>query len=260
MPRALEDLRCRLCNSDTVRFGENTILKKHIVSYYQCVECGFLQTEAPYWLTEAYSSAIAFQDVGIMQRNLMNCEITSAVLNLFFPKSSASLDFGAGHGIFVRLMRDRGFDFRWSDLHAENTYARGFECHQEERFQFLTAFEVLEHLENPLSEIEQIMSRSENVFASTSLLPDPAPHLKDWWYYMPSSGQHVSFYTLKSLRFIASKFGRHLLSRGPYHLFTREPRNPHIFKLATRPKVARIVNLLFRRRSLIASDFESFSA
>jgi hypothetical protein len=83
------------------------------------------------------------QDVGIMLRNLMNREVASAVLNLLFPKMSSAVDFGAGHGVFVRLMRDRGFNFFWSDLHATNDYARGFEYQEGSTYDFLTAFEVL---------------------------------------------------------------------------------------------------------------------
>jgi hypothetical protein len=62
-----------------------------------------------------------------MQRNLINCEVTSAILNLLFPNVTCYLDFGAGHRVFVRLMRDRGFNFSWLDLHATNDYTRGFE-------------------------------------------------------------------------------------------------------------------------------------
>ena len=260
MPRSDESDGCKLCNSKTARFGEATVLKKYAVSYYRCANCGFIQTESPYWLSEAYSSAIASQDVGIMQRNSMNCEITSAVLSVFFSNSSRALDFGAGHGIFVRMMRDRGFNFFWSDLHAANTYARGFECGENERFDFLTAFEVLEHLVDPLTGIAELMSKSNNVLVSTCPLPEPAPNIGEWWYYMPRSGQHISFYSIQSLRLIASRFDRYLLSAGPYHLFTKEPRNAHLFKLVTRLKGARMANVVFRRKSLITADFDSLCA
>ena len=90
-------------------FGQTEVLKKYKVRYFRCEQCGFIQTEqCRTGFEEAYSSAIARQDVGIMQRNLINCEITSAVLNLLYPRVSRAVDFGAGHGILVRLMRDEG--------------------------------------------------------------------------------------------------------------------------------------------------------
>lgn len=215
-----------------------------------------MQTEKPYWLAEAYSSAIASQDVGVMHRNLINRDLTSAVLNLLFPNVSNAVDFGAGHGIFVRLMRDRGFNFFWSDLHATNDYARGFELLEGSTYDFLTAFEVLEHLIDPVSDLSRLMDLSENVFVSTCIVPQPAPGLSDWWYYVPSTGQHISFYTTESLHRVAARFGRRLLTCGSYHLFTRETRSDLLYKAANNLWIARIVNQMYRRASLIENDFE----
>jgi hypothetical protein len=246
---------CKVCDGISVFFGETDVLKKYRIHYFRCDECGFIQTETPYWLEEAYSSAIASQDVGIMYRNLMNRELTSAVLNLLFPRVAKAVDFGAGHGVFVRLMRDRGFNFFWSDLHATNDYARGFELLENVTYDFLTAFEVLEHLVDPISDLSKLMDLSDNVFVSTCVVPQPTPGLGDWWYYVPSTGQHISFYTTESLHRIAARFGRRLLTCGSYHLFTREPKNDLLYKMATKLRIARIVNLMYRRTSLIENDF-----
>lgn len=246
--------RCKVCDGQSPCFGEAEVLKKYRVHYFRCDECGFIQTESPYWLKEAYSSAIAISDVGIMQRNLHNCEVTAAVINMLFPEVSSCLDYGAGHGLFVRLMRDRGFNFFWSDPHAVNHYARGFERQDGASFEFLTAFEVLEHLADPVSGFADLMSLSENVFVSTCLVPESVPGLADWWYYSPTSGQHISFYTKESLRLLASRFGRYLLSVGSYHLFTVKPHRRFTYRLANSFRIARIVNCIYRRTSLIEGD------
>lgn len=264
MSNILEDAKpssitCGVCGLHSVFFGEAKVLRKYLVRYFRCEQCGFIQTESPYWLQEAYSSAIASQDVGIMQRNIGNCHVTSAVLSLLFPKVSRALDFGGGHGVFVRLMRDRGFNFYWSDAHATNDYARGFESEEASTYDFLTAFEVLEHLTDPVEDLTKLMSLSDNVFVSTCIVPSPAPQLSDWWYYVPTTGQHISFYTIDSLLILAARFQRHLLSFGPYHLFTVQPKSEFLYRLANNFRLARVINRIYRRTSLIDSDFKQMT-
>ena len=248
---------CKVCGSPAEVFGEVPVLHKYNVRYFRCKQCGFVQTEPPYWLNEAYRSPISRLDVGAIRRNIVNSEIVAAVLNLLFPETSSAIDFGAGHGVLVRLLRDKGFNFFWSDLHATNNYARGFEHQGGATYGFLTAFEVLEHLSDPVAEIFRLMELSDNVFVSTCLLPEPAPPLNRWWYYSPESGQHISLYTSISLRLLAARFGRHLLSFGSYHLFTKEPKNAFLYRLATRYKTAWLINRLYRRQSLLDADHTS---
>jgi hypothetical protein len=235
-------------------FDAAEVLRKYAVKYFRCTMCGFVQTESPYWLEEAYSSAISALDTGILYRNLKNQQFTTAVLNLLYPKAESFLDFGAGHGIFVRLMRDSGFNFFWYDLYAANNYARGFEHKDDATYDLLTSFEVLEHLVDPEAELSEMMKRSPNVLVSTELLPYPTPKVSDWWYYAPICGQHIAFYTSEALRLIAGRFGRSLLSYGPFHLFTTAPRNKILFRLAASQRTSQIVNARRRRPSLTNSD------
>ena len=151
-------------------------------------------------------------------------------------------------------MGDRGFNFFWSDRYASNDYARGFECPEKAKYQLLTAFEVLEHLTDPVTDLSGLMELSDNVFVSTYTVPEPVPALSDWWYYSPTTGQHVSFYTRRSLEILADRFGRRLYSQGAYHLFTKEPQSDFLYKLATRFWIARVMNRMYSRPSLIESD------
>lgn len=245
---------CNICGAATSVFGETVVLQKYLVKYLQCGTCGFIQTERPHWLGEAYSSAITRQDVGIMQRNLANAEISSAVIRCLYPGIRSAIDFGGGHGIFVRLMRDRGFPFDWYDSHAPNDYARGFEFVPDKKYDFLTAFEVLEHLADPMTELSKMMGLAPHLFVSTVLIPRPTPKLCDWWYYSPMTGQHISFYSRNSLEFIARRFQRTLLSNGPFHVFTNDIKSPLLFRIATRQKLAWLLNCFQRRSSLTQSD------
>lgn len=62
-------MRCKICGAESKPFDSATILNKYEVQYYKCPDCGFIQTEEPHWLDEAYSSAITSSDIGLIQRN-----------------------------------------------------------------------------------------------------------------------------------------------------------------------------------------------
>ena len=80
--------------------------------------------------------------------------------------------------------------------------------------------------------------------------------MSDWWYYAPATGQHIAFYTPAALQKIADRFGRHLLSVGSYHLFSKKPQNKTLFAAAARVRSARIINLFHPHTSLVQSDLQ----
>ena len=64
-------MECKICESESHKFAKASVLGRYEVDYFQCSNCGFVQTEDPYWLEEAYSDAIASSDVGLVFRNTM---------------------------------------------------------------------------------------------------------------------------------------------------------------------------------------------
>ena len=223
---------CKICAHPTKKTFDTILLHKYNVSYRRCTCCGFLQTEEPYWLEEAYSSSIALSDTGIMMRNLFSAKIASLLIYFGFNRYAKYVDFAGGYGIFTRLMRDIGFDFYWHDPYSTNLVAKGFNFNPNENVEIVTAFEAFEHFADPLSEMKKIITISPNILFSTVLLPDPVPKPDDWSYYVLDHGQHISFYTLQALEVIANKFGLNLLSNGVnLHLFTEKKINPLFFRL-----------------------------
>jgi hypothetical protein len=191
-----------------------------------------LQTEAPFWIEEAYDESINLSDTGVLLRSLALAEIVSVVIYFFFDKNARHLDFAGGHGIFTRRMRDIGFDFFWSDKYTENIFARGFEYQQGENgIELITAFEAFEHFTDPLAEIETMLAMSRNILFTTDLLSNPVPHPTGWYYYGLEHGQHISFYSLETLQFIARKYGLHLYSARPMHILTPRKINQAYLKL-----------------------------
>lgn len=213
-------MKCRICNQDSSVIFNAVILKKYDIKYYNCSYCGFLQTEEPYWIKEAYAESINLSDTGIMYRNLFLSSISSSILYCFFDRKKSFLDFAGGYGIFTRLMRDIGFDFYWNDKYSQNLIARGFE-YKDTDIELITSFESFEHFENPIEEIESMLEISRNILFSTELLPAIVPNPKEWEYYGLGHGQHISFYSMDTLKYIATKYNLNLYTnKYSLHLLT----------------------------------------
>lgn len=252
-----KDNFCKICGSNTKKFDQAVVLKKYSVNYFICEDCGFVSTEHPYWLEEAYSEAIYRTDTGIVRRNIRFSRLTRLILSTYFATNEAYVDYGGGYGLLVRLMRDAGFDFRWYDPHSQNLLSIGFEADLEsDQFILATAFEVLEHLQNPIHDIQQIFKSAKNLLFSTILLPHPAPKPCEHWYYALEHGQHISFFTLNTLKAIADKMGLHLVSNGKnIHLLSSEKKiSSVLFRVLSHPIVYNLLGQLTWRKSLILSD------
>lgn len=253
-------MRCKICSAESVTFSRAKILNRHEVEYFRCSACGFVQTEEPYWLAEAYADAIARADVGLVQRNLRRAPIVTALIGAFFRADGKFIDYGGGYGLLVRLMRDAGFDFYRSDRHCANLLARGFEAKPEGGYELLTAMELFEHFADPFGEIERMLSYSRSIFFTTLLLPEPAPRPGEWWYYVLDQGQHISFYTRKSLEVIAERFGLALVTDGvSRHLLTECRISQLLFNALSKYKAAMLLAPLFRRKSLVPVDYQKIT-
>lgn len=264
-------MRCKLCESATDYFGELKILRSFDARYRRCTVCGFVSVEDPYWLEQAYASAIAAADTGIVARNLKLAEMTGLLIGLIFHGARRFLDFGGGSGLLVRMMRDQGFDFRLQDKYCVNVFAGGFEAQPGERYDMVTCMEVAEHLTDPLPTFCELRTLVEGAAApalvvSTELLPAAANKPGEWWYYAPETGQHISFYTEAALRVIAEQLGLHVATNGSnFHVFSAMPISQRLLRMISSRKgraMARAIVRLTgrRRRSLTNSDAEEVRA
>lgn len=252
------NIKCKICNSDSTPFETAKVLNRYDVQYYSCNYCGFIQTEKPYWLDEAYSSAIARSDIGLIGRNAKFSNFCSALIPMLYNSTSHFLDYGGGNGMFVRMMRDRGFEFYWQDKYSSNQFAAGFEAPQNKKFSLVTAFEVFEHLPQPLDIIEDMFQYSDTVVFSTRLLPRWKIAPADWWYFTPDTGQHISLYSKESLELIAKKFNVQLSSNGiSLHILSSRSVPSIILKALSYPPFAMTISSLlnFRRKSFLEEDY-----
>jgi len=196
---------------------------KYTIKYYHCSHCDFVQTEDPYWLDEAYAQPINQSDTGYMVRNLLYAKRLTILLYLLHGKNGTYLDYAGGYGVFVRVMRDTGFDFYWDDKYTQNLFASGFEKIEKSTYQAVTLFEVFEHFADPMAEVKSLFQLSDTIIFSTEPHPTPLPSPLEWWYYGLEHGQHLALYSEITFEYIAKEFGASYYRIGSLHILTKVP-------------------------------------
>lgn len=254
-------MKSKITGGDTTLLFKAKVLSKHEVAYFRCNDTGFIQTEEPYWLNEAYSSAITKLDVGLVLRNEKLVELTQTLLLRNFNHNGTFLDYAGGYGLFTRMMRDRGFQFFHTDPYCENIFAEYQDLKEQQTntgFEMVTAFEVFEHFTSPMEEIKSILSYSDNLFFTTELVPVNVT--RDWWYFSFETGQHIAFYTEKTLRYIAKRYNRNYYTDGHWlHLFTAKSfsKNPLLEMNKREPFLIRKMKKLLKHYELRKNGAET---
>jgi hypothetical protein len=215
---------CRACGGSATEVFETTVLGRYRVSYLKCQVCESLQPQSPFWVAESYSAAIGATDTGAMVRNFQCHAALYAVAKLCNVRGKI-LDYGGGAGVLCRLLRDHGFDAYTTDKYADPVFARAFsipldECRVRD-FAMVSAVEVLEHLEDPAGEIDQIFALQPDIMVATTQIYRGEG--KDWWYLSAQTGQHVFLYSQKCLEQLARKHRYFYLSGDWIHIFSARP-------------------------------------
>ena len=230
---------CRCCGQSLRMLHFNGKIFEKTVAFFECDYCGYVQTESPTWLDLAYKSPINVSDTGIMKRNFSNTHIVLATLALMGCKNSQVVDFSGGYGLLVRLLRDIGIDAFWNDPYSENLVARGFEFDGTGSPKLVTAFEAFEHFVSPCQELSNLLDLSPNVLLTTNLIPTPTPNPTTWWYYGLEHGQHIGFFRIKTLQYLADRFNLFLLTDGKSCHFLSEKKYSY-FNWYILRKIARL--------------------
>ncbi len=252
--------KCKICSNKTNLLFNTIVLKKYGVNYHQCSVCEYIQTDEPYWLKEAYSSAITNLDIGLLSRNIYFSSVTELLIKSFFNYKDRFVDFGGGYGVFVRLMRDKGFNFFRYDTYCENIFARNFDANINEdnkKFELLTCFEVFEHLVDPDAELTKMLDWSDNILFSTEIIPNKKLNSpEDWWYFAPETGQHISFFAVKSIQMLANKHSlNYYIIENNLHLLTRKKISKFSLRLFNSKLFKKIILYKYKTQSLMPTDF-----
>jgi SAM-dependent methyltransferase len=234
---------CRVCGGRLEPKWRLQVLGRHDADYHECVACGCLQIPEPHWLDEAYQSEGRPREInpdgGRFIRNFSAYIYLRALhhAGFFGPKPSV-LDYGGGSGILAAMLRGAGFPCRQYDpfcplpmLEPELAYADAAQIPAHD-FAAITALEVFEHLVDPIGTIRQLagfLKPNGTLVISTGLY-DRRKHGPDWPYPSRPAGQHVTFYTRRSLAVLGEAADLPTVCLFPADegfliLFTRQDRN-----------------------------------
>lgn len=256
---ARDDL-CQVCDGIRAHYETVKVLSRYDARFMRCNDCGLIAAQEPTWLDAAYSSAITRLDLGLLWRASFLGEVIQALARLEKLADGKFLDWAGGYGVLTRMMRDRGLNYSHHDPLCENLFAVGFEADTSATFDLISAIEVLEHLADPVAELQTIAAATDRLLITTELLPDPPPKLTEWWYTTPETGQHITFFTPKALGELAARLGyRAYIGNSFVHLFARVPVSRRTRTLLCRPNRARQLSRAatrHRSRTLLQADYE----
>jgi len=211
---------CLVCS------GSNIKGLKHYeqLGLVKCKNCGFVfmkQITSAEELGEHYKTYSYDKE-----RTLSSMTIASynSTLDEFEPyrKTNRLLDVGCGVGHFLEVARQRGwqvFGTEYSEKAVEIATEKGINMQQgalilshyePESFDVITSFEVIEHINNPVEELNKInqLLRPGGLFYCTT--PNFNSLLRYWFkerYKVIEYPEHLSYYTRKTLNKVICERG-----------------------------------------------------
>ncbi len=257
------EMMCPICSGEMRFVFSAQVLSKYSANYEVCEVCGFLRAHEPHWLEEAYSSAIAVADTGLVVRNVSFSRKLAVVLYWGIQERGGGryLDAAGGYGMLTRLMRDMGFDYYWKDKYCANLLVPGFEYKEAlGDCRAVTAMEVLEHLTDPVAFVKETLgfAGAQTLLFTTELYEGAPPDPDAWWYYAFPTGQHIAFYQRRTLEALGVRLGLGLSSANGLHMLSSEPVNERLLRVLTHRWAARVGPWWIRRQlgSKTISDHE----
>jgi 2-polyprenyl-3-methyl-5-hydroxy-6-metoxy-1,4-benzoquinol methylase len=216
--------RCPLCQSATAEAGA-----RHVINGIRIVNCGtcgfmFAQDVQPADDVDRFYVE-GYHDKRHRDGQRVNATVNTRLLSLFNPslKGKSLLDIGSGYGLFLHALRDSGArrlvgvelsraqrNNSISVLNVE-TYGHLADLSDEDQFDIITSFEVIEHILEPSALISTALSRLKAggslIIGTDNFDSDVVGVLGDQFpKWIPH--EHVSFFAPRTLEALLNRTGQ----------------------------------------------------
>jgi len=280
----LRYVKCNLCGSRsysklfTVK-GRSKFSYPFPLAYVKCKRCGLVFTNPrpdrkeilKQYDSEHYRSSIIPKNNYILRREI-DADIRKISFLERFKKKGRLLDVGCAQGFFIYIARMKGFKVygvetsKRTSSFAKNTlkldvFNMSFEKAKlkENYFDVITAFNLIEHLENPLGFLKKCYSLLKKhgilVIATPSLDSLHFKILGKRWECASDPAQHLYLFNKKTLSMLAKKAGfkiRHLKSTtGWSSIFSKTSAYENIISYLIKLKFRILSKLLKKEVELV---------
>ncbi|NGP87247.1 class I SAM-dependent methyltransferase [Fodinibius halophilus] len=196
---------CTLCGNANVHLFYQDQSDHYASDYYQCPNCRLIfaspkdrpSTEEEFERYETHENDP--NDEGY--RNFLGQLFEP--LNKKLEPGSKGLDFGSGPGPTLNLM----FEEQGHDMNIYDPFYADDETFFDEKYDFITATEVVEHLFHPRKEFDRLwdcLKPGGYLGIMTKIAEDDKTFFANWHYRLDET--HVTFYTKQTFEWLANKW------------------------------------------------------
>lgn len=229
----MNEINCNLCN-------ENAILLYTVNMYqlYNCQTCGFIfvhpdpdnLTIERHYSSAYYQNETRYHKISKAELRLWNQRMgrVEKYISEGTENNKNILDIGCATGVFLKAAQNRGWDI-YGVEHSEyavqqakdrlgngkNIYCGSLQNFESEKiFLAISAWDVIEHVTNPLFFLEKVHSllQDDGIFTFSTVNTSSLNHLlfgQNWRYYTPP--EHLSYFNLRNIKQMLNQTGFELL-------------------------------------------------